>query len=147
MRLASRRSPKAAPLAVSLRQPEIETSHSFVCFFNVFSVEKHHLHLPVCRLGHFLADWTGRGGVLLTSLPCLSARSPFVLTDSFYVLCCTARSFSDVCDKKRHEVSPGQAPHSDGEWSRHIWLFSTDHTFFLLFFYVPVRLLYTEQLY
>lgn len=86
-------------------------------------------------MGHFLADWTGRGGVLLTSLPCLSARSPFVLTDSFYVLCCTARSFSDVCDKNRHEVSPGQAPHSDGEWSRHIWLFSTDHTSTLVFFF------------
>lgn len=144
-------SPRAAALkprlslTVSLHRPEIETSHSF---FFTFSLWKN----IACTCQSvawviFLADWTGRGGVLLTSLPCLSARSPFVLTDSFYVLCCTARSLSDVCDKKRHEVSPGQAPHSDGEWSRHIWLFSTNHTSTLmLFFYVPVRLLYTGQL-
>lgn len=138
--LASRHSPKAAPFANRLITPARNRDKSQ--FFFLFEKKRHLHHLPVCRLGHF---WlTGRGTILLTSLLCLSARSPFALTDSLCaVLCCAALLvLSDVCDKKRHEVSPGQAPHSDGEWSRHIWLLSTDHASTLELFFPSLFLVH-----
>lgn len=61
-------------------------------------------------------------------------------------LCCTACCFSDVCDKKRHEVSPGQAPHADGEWTRHIWLFGVNQTS-TINTCLCLSLLHREQLY
>lgn len=43
--------------------------------------------------------------------------------------------FSDVSDKERHEDSPGQTPHPDGEWTWQVWHFSiwTKHNLLCFF--------------
>lgn len=97
----------------------------------------------MCRSGHRLAEWTWRCCAHLVYL--IVCHAALLLPSLTHPPRCTACSFSDVCDKKRHEVSPGQAPRSDGEWSRHIWLFSTNQSSTLAFSLCPC-LLHREQL-
>lgn len=104
-----------------------------VCLFVFYSVGKLPPHLAICHSGHCLAEWTWLRRAHLVA----SSVKSLCLWPHWLTLRRSAGSFSDVCDKKRHEVSPGQAPRSDGESSRQVRLFSANQTSTLERLFVP----------
>lgn len=115
--------------------------HSFYFFHR-----ECHLHLSVCPCSHFWLDMTAFCLPHCFMCQLIPPLSWHVLCWLLRKLCCTACCFSDMCDKKRHEVSPGQAPHADGEWTQHIWLFGVNQTSTINACLCP-SLLHRKQLY